>query len=284
MRGCFYEWNIAIFDIAPFKPWGMGLVFGIVLAYASKKFEVKVDPKEVEVRNALPGANCGACGFPGCDGFAHAVSTGNAPIDGCKVGGAAVAEKVGEILGIKVDVNEKRMVAFVKCNGTKKNAVEKYKYFGIDDCRSAAQYQDGSKGCRFGCLGLGTCEKACPFDAIHVSSDNVAVVDEDKCTACGICVSICPKNIIELIDADSETRVMCSNTDRGKNVMAVCIAGCIGCKACEKACKSDAIHVINNLAKIDYEKCISCMACVEKCSTDAIYPFKSGLVANKINV
>ncbi|ADL68391.1 electron transport complex, RnfABCDGE type, B subunit [Thermoanaerobacterium thermosaccharolyticum DSM 571] len=263
---------------------GMGLVFGIVLAYASKKFEVKVDQKEVEVRNALPGANCGACGYPGCDGFAHAVSTGNAPIDGCKVGGASAAKKVGAILGVKTDVSNKKMVAFVKCNGTRKNALEKYKYFGIDDCRSAVQYQDGSKGCRFGCLGLGTCEKLCPFDAIHVIGDGVAVVDEDKCTGCGICVDACPKNIIELVDANTKTRVICSNTDKGKNVRPVCTVGCIGCKACERACNYDAVHVIDNLAKIDYEKCVSCMACVEKCPTDSIYPFKTSLIVNKINV
>ncbi|WP_434643648.1 RnfABCDGE type electron transport complex subunit B [Thermoanaerobacterium thermosaccharolyticum] len=263
---------------------GMGLVFGIVLAYASKKFEVEVDQKEVEVRNVLPGANCGACGYPGCDGFAHAVSTGDAPIDGCKVGGPSVAKKVGAIIGVRTDVSSKKMVAFVKCNGTRKNASEKYKYFGIDDCRSAVQYQDGSKDCRFGCLGLGTCEKLCPFDAIHVNGDGIAIVDEGKCTGCGICVDACPKNIIELVDAESKTRVICSNIHRGKDVRPVCTVGCIGCKACERACNYDAIHVINDLAKIDYEKCISCMACVEKCPTDSIYPFKSSLIANKTNV
>ncbi|MCP2239562.1 RnfABCDGE type electron transport complex subunit B [Thermoanaerobacterium thermosaccharolyticum] len=263
---------------------GMGLVFGIVLAYASKKFEVQVDQKEVEVRNALPGANCGACGYPGCDGFAHAALMGDAPIDGCKVGGPSVAKKVGAIIGVRTDVSSKKMVAFVKCNGTRKNASEKYKYFGIDDCRSAVQYQDGLKECRFGCLSLGTCEKLCPFDAIHVNGDGIAVVDEDKCTGCGICVDACPKNIIELVDEKSKTRVICSNTYKGKDVRPVCTVGCIGCKACERACNYDAIHVINNLAKIDYEKCISCMACVEKCPTDSIYPFKSSSIANKTNV
>lgn len=260
----------------------LGLIFGLVLAYAAKKFEIKVDERESKVRNVLPGANCGACGFPGCDGFANAVVSGKASTDGCKVGGAPVAEKVSSIMGVSAKIDEEKKVAFVKCNGTRQNAKTKYRYFGIEDCRSAAQYQEGEKGCRFGCLGLGSCEKSCPFDAIHVNDDGVAIVNEDKCTACGICVDVCPKNIIELVKANSKTRVICSNTNKGKDVRPFCSVGCIGCKACERACNSDAIHVTGNLAKIDYEKCINCMACVEKCPVDCIYPHKASLVLDKL--
>ena len=122
----------------------------------------------------------------------------------------------------------------------------------------------GPKGCNYGCLGEGTCVKACPFDAIHIVN-GVAVVDKEACKACGKCVAACPKHLIEIVPYDQKHLVQCSSKDKGKDVMSVCSVGCIGCKMCEKICKFDAVKVENNIAHIDPEKCIGCGACAAKC-------------------
>lgn len=248
----------------------MSLVFGAGLALASRKFAVEKDPRADAIREILPGANCGGCGHPGCDGFAAAVVLGKAPVNGCPVGGCTVAEKIGAIMGVKVSVAE-RNVARVLCQGDCNQAIDKFKYEGIEDCVAASMLSEGPKGCKYGCLGLGTCERVCPFDAIHVNDKGIAVVDRDKCTACNKCVVACPKNIIELIPESSEVQVACISNDKGKDVKANCKVGCIGCQICVKACKFDAITFENNLAKIDYEKCVNCMVCAEKCPTKSIY-------------
>jgi electron transport complex protein RnfB len=249
---------------------GMGLLFGIGLAYASQKFGVQTDSKAEAIREVLPGANCGACGYPGCDGFAAAVAEGTAPPNGCTAGGAAVAKNIGKILGIEV-ATEQRKIARILCQGDCDNAIDKYHYDGIQDCAAATLISGGPKGCEFGCMGLGSCVRACPFDAIHINDKGIAQIDEDKCTGCGKCVAACPKSIIELIPESSQVRVLCMSKDKGKDVKSVCKTGCIGCKICEKVCNFDAIHVEDNLAKIDYSKCVNCMVCAEKCPTKAIY-------------
>lgn len=249
---------------------GMSLLFGTGLALASKKIGVETDPREEEVQEALPGVNCGACGYPGCDGFAAAVIAGNAPVTGCPVGGASVAKKLGEIMGQKSEVNEKQ-VARVLCAGDCDNAVEKYNYHGIEDCVAASMLADGSKECRYGCLGLATCVRVCPFDAIYITKKGIAEVDREKCTACGICVAACPKDLIEIIPYSSLVQVACKSKDKAKDVRKACKVGCISCKICEKVCDYDAIKVENNIASIDYEKCVDCMVCAEKCPTKAIY-------------
>lgn len=252
---------------------GLGLLFGILLGYASKKFAIEVDPKIPAVRDALPGANCGGCGYPGCDACAKAMVEGEASPDACPVGGAEVAKNIGEILGISVEAGEKT-VAFVKCKGTCDKSKEKFKYNGIMDCRQAAHTPgEGSKSCSYGCLGLGSCVEACAFDAIGIV-DGIAVVDEDKCTACGMCVKACPKNLIDLVPASKKVRVQCNSEDKGKDVRSYCEVGCIGCNICQRTCKFDAIKVTNNIAQVDYSKCTQCMECVNKCPTKVI----SGLV------
>ena len=170
---------------------GISFIFGAGLSLASKKFEVETDSRMDLIREALPGANCGACGFPGCDGLAAAIVEGSAPIAACTVGGSPVAEKVGAIMGVNVEASEKK-VARVLCQGDCENAIDKFKYFGIEDCVAASMLADGQKGCSYGCLGLGTCERVCPFDAIHVNEKGLAVVDREKCTACNKCVVACP--------------------------------------------------------------------------------------------
>jgi RnfABCDGE-type electron transport complex B subunit len=248
---------------------GMGLIFGAGLAYASQKFAVEIDSKAVAVREVLPGANCGGCGYPGCDGFANAVAKGDAPVNGCPVGGVETAEKVAAIMGLVVEDSAK-MVAHVICNGTCDNAREKYEYIGIQDCKAANIVNGGSKSCSYGCLGLGTCVDVCPFDAIFINDKGIAEVIDDKCTACGNCIEACPKDVITLVPYGQEVIVECNSKDTGKNVKASCDVGCIGCKICEKNCPFDAIHVVDNLAVIDYTKCTGCMICVEKCPTGAI--------------
>jgi len=247
---------------------GLGLIFGSGLAVASKVFAVEVDPKVEQIKEALPGANCGACGYPGCDAFANGVAAGEAPANGCPVGGASSAEKIGEIMGVSAGASEKK-VARVLCQGTDCNAKDKFEYTGIKDCKAAAMVQGGGKSCQFGCLGLGTCIDVCNFDAIHIE-DGIAKIDPEKCTGCGACVDTCPKVVIEMVPYSQEVIVDCKSKEFGKPVKEKCSTGCIGCSLCAKACPFDAIEMDGKLAKIDYDKCKNCMVCVAKCPTGAI--------------
>ena len=247
----------------------IGGAFGVILSIASRVFAVYVDPKVIEVREALPGANCGACGFPGCDGLANAIACGKAPVGACPIGGAATAEVIADIMGVNAG-NMERYVANVLCQGTCNRAKDKYEYHGLVDCRLISDFQKGSKSCTFGCVGGGSCVSVCEYDSIHVI-DGIALVDKEKCVACKKCIEICPKNIIDLIPYKAKTVVKCNSNDLGKVVRFNCNIGCISCKLCEKNCPKDAIHVENNLAKIDYEKCINCGICVSKCPAGAIF-------------
>ncbi|MGV8983565.1 RnfABCDGE type electron transport complex subunit B [Clostridium sp.] len=248
---------------------GLGLVFGVVLGYANKKFHVAVDPKIPLVRESLPSANCGACGYAGCDAYAAAVVEGGAPLNLCSVGGSSVAEKLGEIMGVSVE-SANPQVAFVKCKGTCSVAKEKYEYDGIQDCRQAVIAPgEGPKACSDGCMGFGSCVRACDFNALHII-DGVAVVYKDNCVACGACINICPKNLIEFVPANQEVLVECNSKSKGKAVKDNCAVGCIACQMCVKACPVQAITMVNNLATIDFEICTQCGLCAAKCPTKAI--------------
>lgn len=246
----------------------IGFLMGILLITVDKKFKVEVDEKEAAVRAALPGNNCGGCGYAGCDAMAAAIVKGEAPPDGCPVGGAATGEKIGQIMGIEVTAHDKT-VAFVKCNGSCQATSVKANYVGISDCAAAVMSGLSPWNCDYGCLGLGTCAKACPFGAISVQ-DGVAVVDRNQCKACGKCVSACPKHLIELLPDKAAYAVRCSSKDRGPAVKKACSVGCIGCKLCMKQCGEGAITVDNNIAHIDYAKCVGCGKCAEKCPAKAI--------------
>ncbi len=243
---------------------GTGIFIGFFLGIAGKKFAVETDPREDEVQEALPGNNCGGCGFAGCSALAAAIVAGEAPVNQCPVGGEAVAAKIAAIMGTEVG-DSKRMMAYVKCAGSCEQAKNAYAYSGVESCLMASYMQNGGpKACTFGCIGFGDCVKACEFDGIHII-DGISVVDPDACRACGKCAKACPKHLIELIPYDNKYHVQCASKERGKGVMNVCGVGCIGCKLCEKTCKFDAIHVEDNIARIDYDKCKNCGMCAKKC-------------------
>ncbi len=250
---------------------GMGVVFGAFLGFAAIKFKVETDPKVPKVRECLPGANCGGCGYAGCDALAEAIVKGDAPVNACPVGGAAAAEKVAAVMGVEAAAGDK-MVAFVKCNGNCDAAKQKYDYFGIDDCAMEANLAGGSKMCGYGCLGDGNCVKACNFGAIKVVN-GVAVVDKNKCVACGACIKACPKNLIELVPYKAKVKVQCNSHDMPKISKDNCSNACMGCSLCAKSCPKDAVVIDKFLARVDYSKCVGCGICTAKCPTKAIKKF-----------
>lgn len=248
----------------------IGLIVGAGLVYTSKKFEVEVDERESAVREVLPGNNCGACGYAGCDAMAAAIAKGEAPANGCPVGGAPVAAQIAAIMGVSAEAVE-RKVAFVRCKGTCEVTHNQGNYIGIQDCRTAVLSGLNITDCTYGCLGFGSCATVCPQDAIRVV-DGVAMVNRARCVGCGLCVKACPRGMIELVPESKRVIVQCSNRDKGPMVKKVCTAGCIGCGICQRQCEHDAIHVEGNLAHVDYEKCVHCGKCVEKCPVKVITP------------
>ena len=241
----------------------LGAVFGFLLAIAAKKFAVPVDERQEKIVEVLPGANCGGCGFAGCSAYASAVVAGEAPTNCCLPGGSEAAKKVSAIMGVEAGDVE-RCVALVKCSGF--TAKKKFEYSGISDCNAAMRLGGGSgpNECPDGCLGFGSCVKACPFGAISVK-DGVARVDHEKCTGCMTCASACPKKLIIKVPYSADVTVACNSRQKGAVLRKYCDIGCIGCSICQKTCEHDAIHVVDNLAQIDYTKCVSCGQCAPKC-------------------
>lgn len=252
----------------------VGAVGAVILVVADKVMSVEEDPRIAEVTGCLAGANCGGCGYAGCADYAKAVVMDGAPCDKCAPGGAAAAAAVAKIMGGSVSAVEKKAV--VQCQGSSKNCQPSYDYKGISTCAAAAALYGGPKTCSFACVGFGDCTKACKFDAIHIV-DGVAKVDTAKCTGCGACAAVCPKKVI-MIDAAGPEKpvVLCSNQDKGPAAMKECATACIACGMCQRNCPSDAIHVIDNVARIDYDKCTGCGTCVAKCPKKIItYPLKA---------
>ena len=247
----------------------LGLVLGLFLGFSAKAFHVETDPRQEKIVEALPGNNCGGCSYPGCSGLAAAIVAGEAEVNGCPVGGAAVAKEVAAIMGVEAGETVQR-VAFVKCAGGCDKAVRNYEYHGEADCRMAALLPGGGdKGCSYGCLGYGSCVAVCEQDAIHIVN-GIAVVDKDACKGCGQCAVVCPKHLIEMLPYDTKYLVACSSKDKGPDVMKKCKVGCIGCGLCKKNCPAEAIEVADFLAHIDPAKCEGCGACMEKCPKKAI--------------
>ncbi len=250
---------------------GVGFCFGIGLAIANKLLLVELNKKEQAIVDALPGINCGACGFPGCSRYAAKLVEGNTEPNRCLPGGEEVAAAIGEILNIKVEMGPKQ-VARLLCRGGGRKAGRKFDYQGAMDCQMAVLVGEGDKNCRFACLGLGTCVRVCDFGAITIDEESgLPVVDEEKCMACGACIRECPKRLFELCNASKRVNILCSsNAVKGAEVRKVCSIGCIKCKKCIKVCDFDAPHFVDNMVKIDTEKCTNCGDCVRSCPVKII--------------
>ncbi len=246
----------------------LGVIFGVGLAAASKKLAVRIDPRLEKVHGLLPGSNCGSCGGAGCFGFAEMLLSGKADVSACRVSEEGIKEKIAQLLGKPLEKQVKR-VAVLHCNGGVR-VQAKYHYDGLQDCVAANLVLGGPKECFYGCLGLGTCARICPFGAIRMNKDGLPEVITAKCKACNKCVEICPKKLFSLIPVTHPVYVACRSHDIGKDTRAVCSVGCIACRKCEQICPVKAITVIDNVAVIDYQKCISCGKCVEACPVKAI--------------
>jgi len=268
--------NIIIISIVALG--GIGLLSAVVLYFIKSKFKVFEDPRIDEVEEALPSANCGSCGFPGCRSFAETVvksAKDNKSIEGlfCPVGGNDVMQNVGKIVGLEVEKTEP-LIAVIRCNGTHTNSPGKIQYEGATSCAFTHALFTGEGGCQYGCLGHGDCVDACDFDAIHMNPETGLPVVNDKCTACGACVEACPRDIIELRKKGPKDRrifVSCVNKEKGGPAKKNCSVACIGCGKCEKVCNFDAITITSFLAYIDFQKCTLCRKCVEVCPTSAIW-------------
>ena len=247
----------------------IGLICAVVLAIASKVMAVPVNETEVKVRECLPGANCGACGYAGCDGYAAALASGDeSKTNKCIPGSDGVASQIAAVLGVEAeDVIEQ--VAVIHCRGDCNATHDKMDYQGIESCKAAKLFYGGRGSCTYGCLGLGDCMAVCPQDAIYLRN-GIANVDTRKCIGCGMCAKTCPNGLISVEVDTIKTMVTCHNQDKGAITRKVCTHGCIGCMKCAKNCPADAITIVNNLAQIDYSKCIHCGKCAEVCVTGCI--------------
>lgn len=246
----------------------IALVSSIVLALASYFLSVKEDERVLKIREQLPGVNCGACGYAGCDEYAKALVNSNAKTNLCIPGADATAINISKILGVEFeDVVE--MSANVRCNGNCNVTDKETFYNGIKTCAAASMIYGGPNSCKYGCLGFGDCLKVCPANAICIKN-GIAIINQSLCIGCGLCASTCPKSIIELVPQTSKVFLQCNNKEKGGVARKKCSNACIGCKKCELSCPEKAITVTDNLAHIDYDKCSGCGLCAENCPTGCI--------------
>lgn len=246
----------------------IGIVGAVILVAAAKFFAVEEDERIGLVAAELPAANCGACGYAGCSDYAKAVVEEGAPVNKCIPGGQKTADAVAAVMGVEAGSSVKKH-AVVMCQGNADNCKQSFEYQGIKSCAAAAGFYGGPNACKYGCIGFGDCVAVCKFDAIKVEN-GLCVVDEEKCTGCGACAEVCPKGIIDVLDAGKKAEVLCHNKDKGAVAMKVCTVSCIGCMKCQKTCQHEAITVENFLAKIDPAKCTACGECVPVCPKKCI--------------
>ncbi len=250
---------------------GIGLLLGVILAVVSSLMAVPKDEKVEALTEALPGANCGACGYSGCEGYAKALSSGEAAPGKCSPGGEECVNALSKILGVEATSVEKK-TALVHCMGSADNAGEKMEYQGVMSCRGAMTLHGGMSSCTFGCIGLGDCMNVCPYGAISLCN-GVAHIEPALCKGCSMCVNACPKNIISFVPLKNMAVVRCTNCQKGADARKVCKTACIGCKKCEKVCEVGAVKVENFKATVDPSKCTGCMKCVEACPQGSITAF-----------
>ena len=248
---------------------GVALICGLVLALASSVMHVEEDARVLQIKEALPGANCGACGYPGCDGYANAIINGEADVSACPPGGQTVAETIAQIMGVEAASSEAKQ-AIVQCAGCDTNAKIKMQYEGAGTCVYANQLYSGRQSCNYACLGYGDCKKTCPHHAIEIIH-NIAVINPARCVGCKLCLAACPKELIVMKTQKPHAIVACSSTDKAQIVNKHCSKGCIACRKCIKACTQGAITLTDNLAEIDEERCNACGACVTECPRGTIY-------------
>jgi Na+-translocating ferredoxin:NAD+ oxidoreductase subunit B len=249
---------------------GLGIAFAVVLAIANARLAAERHPLADEILKALPGATCGACGYGGCAGYAQAVAAGKVGPSSCIPGGGQAAERIARLIGGTPEPIRKRL-AIVRCN--RENASRHVDYRGVRDCKAVTLAADNIYSCRYACIGMGTCERACPFGAVRMSENGLPKVDEDKCTGCGVCVDACPKGIISVEREKDHVHVLCTSGDKGALAKRFCDRACTGCGACAKVCPTNAIETKDFLATVDYNKCTSCGKCVAVCPTGAIGDF-----------
>lgn len=252
----------------------LGAILAIVLYFVAQRFKVEEDPRIDAVAKVMPGANCGGCGYAGCQAFAKAaVQAEDLSTCFCPVGGNEVMKKVAAVLG-KEAAEKAPMVAVLRCSGTCEVRPRISQYDGSRSCAVEANLYGGETACSFGCLGLGDCVSACSFGGIHIDPQtHLPVIDDSICAACGACTKACPKGLLELRNKGPKDRrvyVACANKDKGAVARKACKAACIGCQACVKVCPFEAITVTDNLAYIDYTKCRLCRKCVAVCTTKVI--------------
>ena len=253
---------------------GIGLLAALALGLAAKKFAVEVDPRELAILETLSGANCGACGYPGCSAYAKAVAEGEASPSLCTPGGATTLEKIAHIMGVEATAAAPQ-VAVVLCQGDNAKASAKYRYLGVEDCNAAQKIADGPKECPGGCLGLGTCARVCPFGAIEITTQGLAVINREKCTGCRKCVPACPRQVISMTPLEATVHVLCNSHDKGAAVRKYCQVGCIACQICKKT-EPEAYVIENFLARIVYEHHEQAGPAVAKCPTKCIRDFTEG--------
>ena len=229
------------------------LIFGAFLVFSAEKFKVKKDERIERIHEILPGIDCGACGAPGCAAYAQGVVEGKYGVNGCKAGGQEAANKIAEIMGVKNKGSEDEKVAVLLCLGDNETAKRIANYDGIMTCE-ALHLAGGNKGCQYGCLGLGDCSRACPFDAIEMGSKEIPYVIEEKCTACGVCVTTCPRGLFKLIPKNQDIYVACSSYDDAKTVKNACSRGCIGCGMCTRVTENEIVIMEGKLAIVQWDK------------------------------
>lgn len=247
---------------------GVALVLGVCILLISRVCTVKEDSRIGEVTELLAGANCGACGYPGCSGYAKALVDGTATLDACGQTSAEHKVQISNILGIQVDGAAEPTIAVVSCCGGNQ-CKDKYAYQGYGNCVNQSMLAGGRKACSAGCMGSGSCVDACPYLCIECY-DGYAHIDPDLCRSCGLCIKTCPKNIIRRVPVSAKVYIACSSNCRGKDVMSVCETGCIACGKCQRVCPSQAIQLVDNLPVIDYAKCTGCEQCLESCPRHCI--------------